>query len=314
MVILDPIRFFVCPATVVICKHIPTETDPTLQRLPVHKKCLKMKHMKWKKMTDTGVVDGDLLEMMLEDHSENFNQIRRLMIKFGLLVRLKSERSDTEEYLVPALLRPSMDSAEWSDSQWHTCYLVFTTSKELDQSATLLATDLRLFGFLPLGLFERLVGKAVVWAQNTSIHQSHTNFLLTQNEAILFFGSKRFRMKVHLDMSIIEVNIEGKYPRTVHKRLMEQVQCIISECLKSLHCFTALRYPYSVCDSSSPPFQLTDDSFLIPLDQIKSVVASHSALSSRVGRRLLSDSEVLIMYQDWLPHYKQQQHYDIFLR
>ena len=314
VVIMDPISFFVRPATIVICKHVPTADDPTHHLLDVHKICRKKKNRQWQKMTTAGVVESDVLELLLSDHSENIDKIRRLMIKFGLLVRLHSGVSDKEEYLVPALLPPAIEGAAWSDSQWHTCYLVFTTSEEFKQYTTISTTDLKLLGFLPLGLFERLVGKAVVWSQSTSAHENYTSFLLKQDEAVLFFGSKRFRLKMHLDMSVIEVNIEGQDPRIVYERLMEQVQAIIGECLKSLHCFTTLMYPFSICDSSSPPFQLTDETFLIPLDQIRSIVASHSVLNRPGGRRLLTESDAASMYRDWLPHYKHTDRYDFFLR
>jgi hypothetical protein len=303
---MDPISFFVAPVTIVICKHVPTANDPTHHLLDVHKICRKKKHRQWQKMTTSGVVDHDVLELLLQEHADNFVNLVRLMIKFGLLVHLQSGGSAKDEYLVPALLPPSSSDGTWSDSQWSTCFLVFTTSEEFQQFTTISEKDLNMYGFLPSGLFERLIGKAVIWAQNTSANQSYTNFLLNHDEAILFFGSQRFRLKVRDDICSIEVNIEGLNPKAVHQRLMEQVQTIIEECMKSLFCFTALQYPFNMSNSSTAPFQLSEDCFLIPLGQIRSIVDSHSVLNRPGGRRLLTEAEAKTMYRDWLPNYEQR--------
>ena len=36
VVILDPIKFFVAPATLLICKHVPTLDDPTHHLSLIH--------------------------------------------------------------------------------------------------------------------------------------------------------------------------------------------------------------------------------------------------------------------------------------
>jgi hypothetical protein len=236
------------------------------------------------------------------------------MVKFGLLVRLQSGGSDEDQYLVPALMPQSIGNVVWSDSQFSTCFLVFTTSEELQHNTTISEQDLRVLGFLPSGLFERLVGKAVLWAQNTSANQSFSNFLLRHDEAILCFGSQRFRLKVRPDLCAIEVNIEGRSPKAVHQRLVEQVNIIITECMKSLFCFTAMQYPIVASNASSSSCEMNESSFLIPLHQIRSVIDCNSVLNHPGGRRLMTESEAKSMYCNWFPNYKQKETYDIFLR
>lgn len=306
VVILDPVAYFVTPATTVICKHVPTEQDPTHHWLDVHKKCQKKMHADWQKMVSEGVVSHGLLQMLLDEHKDHFPLLERLMLKFGLLVQLHSSQSQKDsgsngsEYLVPALLPCASSSAEaWSDSEWSTCYLLFTTSETFQRFPTINRDDLSTYGFLPSGLFEKLMGKAVMWAQSTSATSSSgsstRNFSLKHDEAVVCFGCRRFRMKVRPDMSAIEVNIEGRHVRAVHQRLMDQVTDIINECMKSLFCFSALSYPYSSSSASSPPFSFTDDNFLIPLDEIRSIVSSHSVLNRPGGRRLLSETDAVDM-------------------
>ena len=314
VVILDPIAFFVTPVTTIICKHVPTGDDPTHHLMAVHKVCQKKKHREWQRMTAMGVVDADLLVMLLDAYAENAKNLLRLMMKFGLLVHLRCVHSTRDEYLVPALLPAVSSSQCWSDGEWSTCYLVFSASEEFQHFPTITDSLTLMYGFLPSGLFERLIGKAVVWAQSTSASQSYVNFLLNHGEAILFFGSRRFRLRVRHDLCAIEINIEGRNVKAVHQRIVEQVEAIMGECMRSLYCFSALQYPYSRHTSSSPAFNLHDESFLIPLDQIKSVVSSHSVLNRPGGRRLLSEAEAVQMYEDWLPSTDSKVIYDVFLR
>ena len=114
--------------------------------------------------------------MLLTDYAENYSRLIRLMVKFGLLVHLQSSdshagstqaESDNDEYLVPALL-PEMkqNDTSWSDQCYSTCYLVFTANKEFEGFTTITDSDLQVYGFLPKGLFERLLGKAVTWVSS----------------------------------------------------------------------------------------------------------------------------------------------------
>lgn len=156
-------------------QHVPTETDPTHHLLDVHKLCRKKKHLQWQRMTNYGIVDSGVLRMLLTEYSDNYNRLVRLMVKFGLLVHLQSSdshagttESDNDEYLVPALL-PEMkqNDSSWSDQNFSTCYLVFTANKEFEGFTTITENDLQVYGFLPKGLFERLLGKAVTWVRNS---------------------------------------------------------------------------------------------------------------------------------------------------
>jgi hypothetical protein len=110
VVILDPIAYFVTPATTIICKHVPTASDPTHHVLDVHTKCMNKKRIEWKRLIGNGIADAELLTMLLEAYSENPPALVHLMMKFGLFVHLQSSHSTSVEYLVPALLPSSVPS------------------------------------------------------------------------------------------------------------------------------------------------------------------------------------------------------------
>lgn len=137
--------------------------------------CRKKKHLQWQRMTSRGLVDQSILNLLLSEYADHYNQLVRLMTKFGLLVHLQSTdgpfdgstSTEVSEFLVPALLPSNIEaSLTWSDRSYSTCYFVFSTNRELESSTTISEGDLHLYGFLPQGLFERLLGKAVTWVRN----------------------------------------------------------------------------------------------------------------------------------------------------
>ena len=159
-----------------------------------------------------------------------------MLIKFGLIVPLRSG-ADVIEYLVPALIPPlSIESGAatselWTDRPYSTCYFAFTTSEDLRKSTAVQPSVLKEEGFLPLGLFERLVGKAVMWSELTSTSWYGSCLgLLAKDMAILSFGSKRFRLRVRPEYNCIELCVEGSNPKVVHERIFNLIQQIIDEC------------------------------------------------------------------------------------
>ena len=125
----------------------------------------------------------------------------------------------------------------------------------------------------------------------------------------------RFRLRVHEELSAIEVNIEGPKPRAVLNRLMEHVQTIIGDCMKSLKCFSAVRYSIDGNSGvgSADGLVCNEGAFLIPLSQIESLVESHSVLNRPGGRRLLSESEAMASFSEWLRVKELADQYDVFL-
>jgi hypothetical protein len=279
------------------------------------------------RLKNYGIASGKVLSFLLGNgeegggNSQSEDVIVKLMMKFGLLVALpfasagcggeSDEEGGGREYLVPALLPFSgTSSAVCADTSWSTCYFVFTTKKH---NAAIGREDLSDFGFLPSGLFERLIGKVVTWAQATTPSLSVSDMSLRRDEANLCVGSGSFQMRIHPEMSAIEVNFEGNvgYVRTVHARLWDMVISIIKECMKSLNCTTALPYPYAPCGRH---FSFDEpDNMLIPLDKIRGVVKDHSYLHGVGGSRLLTWDATEDMYRDWLFCPTDRDTYDVFL-
>jgi GTPase SAR1 family protein len=219
VVILDPIAYFVAPATTIICKHMSSASDGTRHVVDAHKLCNKAHYESWMRMVHSGVANRDILLQLLSDCGDQANVVLRLMVKFGLLVpldplshgvnnehsasdnaelahsteectstvRTQQELSPSCEYLVPALLPASPSTPNHTmevTSHTSACskheamfYLVFTCARDLssdetgDGSTVVGLRDCAAKGFLPRGLFERLLCKAVAWSRDASAQQ-----------------------------------------------------------------------------------------------------------------------------------------------
>ncbi|KAJ1439816.1 hypothetical protein B484DRAFT_443681, partial [Ochromonadaceae sp. CCMP2298] len=306
VVILDAVTYFVQRATLVICKHAPTATDPTLHLLPQHKKYSKALPAEFHNMTEKSIVTGKLLQLLL---GEEVGRIVTLMVKFGLLVPIQGEEEEVaggaeageaggaggaggagdvdsaQEYLVPALLPCCSSTGPWTSAPYSTCYVVLTASKSLHKMTPLSDKDLHSEGFLPRGLVELLIGKAVMWCQETAAENSH-NLELFQDEVVLTFGKQRFRLKGCPEQNAIRIDVEGQSPLAVHERILGMVARIISKCIKSLHFFTVLPF---MCD----------------------MVSKHSGL--KIHHRMLKPADVTALFGKWIPDYSLRSRYDVFI-
>jgi hypothetical protein len=223
VIILDPIEFFVKPASLIICKHIKDESDSTFHFLSVHSKCNDMHKQKFNDLTTKGVLNSSLLPILWEEFADHSAILLHLMCRYGLLVPLLYNTTDelsdvvavppSEKYLVPSLLSSSSTQykEQWpkDGASYQTCYFVFSSSEDMKAKCIIQSSDLRSDGFLPNGLFERLIGKVVGWSQFTSkVVQIDTN-LLFKDLVILRYGQQPFRLSLLQDLCLIRLDVVG---------------------------------------------------------------------------------------------------------
>jgi len=94
-------------------------------------------------------------------------------------------------------------------ASYQTCYFVFSSTKKLETKRIIQPPDLRSDGFLPNGLFERLVGKLVGWYQLTSKVVLIDTDLLYKDLVILRYGRQRFRLSLLQDLCLIRLDVVG---------------------------------------------------------------------------------------------------------
>jgi hypothetical protein len=348
VVILDPLSYLVTPATIIICKLTPDHDDSTHHFMGVHRECDKHYKKEWTQLKQSGVLHVKLLPILWREYVEHTSNLLRLMVKFGLLVPLRSKlaASHTEQsarlsgptlsstnssamevtqYLVPTLLAtaPHDDPAVlvWTDKPCVTGYFVFTLLDDFADTCTLTAGDLKSSGFLPGGMFERLMGKALCWSQETARGASLNlqSVLLHKDLAVLSFGGQRFRLVHCADIHCVRVDVEGSNPIGIMQKLLDFIVKVTEECMKSLRCFPAVCYhsdpeAAGAAQASDPLGKhLSAAELLIPLQQLRLAGRGESMLAWRGGRALMTMSEIKSRYGQWLQLFERRERYDVFI-
>jgi heat shock protein 1/8 len=325
VVVFDPIEYFVKPSTVIICKHGPDMSDGIHHVLEIHREVRKTHPREFCEMTDHGLVSEGLLTALLRPYQENLIYIKQLMLNYGLIVPLQlsafdhgdsAERLSASEivYLAPALLPewPKNDNPkkELLSSQFH---FLFSASTEFVRSTNISLEDCRKHGFLPHGLFEKLLSKLIAWSVATSNFVTReTLYGCFKNYAELAIGNQSFTVSVDYEFHLISVSVHGNNPAVVHDRLKQLLSEVIKESLKSLKFISVLPFHCSNANSSSAH---QDDIILLRLSQVRSVVEKKSTLSLRTstGQEVLTSHKAISLYPVWISSYLVWDDYDIFI-
>ena len=128
-----------------------------------------------------GVVKNVLFRNLLQQWADRFELIKLLTIKFGLMVPVIDESCDDPDkqwYIVPSLLpervSDQLRASLSSSTAQNTFYILFSTFESLnEENEVLTVSEMRGIGFLPKGLFSRLLAKLISWCQLTS-GEAHT--------------------------------------------------------------------------------------------------------------------------------------------
>jgi hypothetical protein len=183
IVILDPIEYFVKPATKIICKHIATTDDPshTVHCEETHESSRKEWPEDWYQMLEFGLVSDRLARRLLEsackDKDHHVEKVLVLMKRYGLLI------GPDVIYFVPALVPaspgvliiPDGDARPLTQQMVQRLEVRFTQLNSVDSAGCfvfhfafsltydslniplLSSQDISAAGFLPSGLYERFV-------------------------------------------------------------------------------------------------------------------------------------------------------------
>jgi GTPase SAR1 family protein len=326
IVVFEPIDYFVKPATIIICKHVSNRDRGVCHSTELHKEVRKRFPNEFDEMIQHGIVTDSLLRAMLQKYLPNLDHIKQLMIKYGLMVPvvltdpeqdeivelgqpLKQKVEGGELYLVPALLSKK-NSHSGMISPIHSFSFVFTTSRILERKSILTKGDCHQYGFLPSGLFEKLITKAIGWSISTSDYVSRQALNnCFKDYAELAFGNQRFVMEVDYFHNLITVEVlDGNNPLSIHDRMIDQIHRITSESFKSLKFYSLL------ADSNTNSEDLEKRVF-IKLEEIRLLVKEKSRLTTPIGEGnyMLSFTEAMQLYPQWLTDFMPYEEYDVFM-
>ena len=111
---------------------------------------------------------------------------------------------DVTKYLVPALLPMApaeVSHGKWSDRSFNSCLFFFATSDIPDDLLALCLDECRKFGFLPRGVFERVIEKIVTWCQAGGANIS--SHIIYKDYALFSIKSHRFRLRASCPLNAI---------------------------------------------------------------------------------------------------------------
>ena len=305
IVILNPIHFFVSHATNLLRQHTGTATDATQHKLP---KSIKNKiksdtllRSDFAQMISTGIVTGRLLDVLLSE-AEEPQVVVQLMVTYALLVPLVREEGGEVggdgdgsllKYLVPALLPEGTNTAADQADGHH--FVVFFSVAGAISDDCLRHVDMRDKGFLPGGLFSRLVAKLLVWSHETT---TACTWSCDKDSVTLYFGAQQFHVTHRPDINAIQVRMFDRHtPLAIHARLKNILELLIAECFSCLSMSTLVEY------SGDAPMQgavrpSSSIRWLVPLSAIRNRVVF--LIGGSQGVRRLTATEVETGFAAWL--------------
>ena len=155
-------------------------------------------------------------------------------------------------------------------------------------------------GFLPNGLFTRLIGQAVLLAQRTSSIDNLDG--LFSDVAVLRFGSQEFRIKAAAHMHAVRVDVGGASPLAVLRRIEQIVSQLCAGFMGALECTVAL-----------PQDAHRDSTVLIPLRTVQNSVSNGVPICGRFGKILVSAEDAKSRFLAFVPNRDILDSYDLFI-
>jgi len=340
-VILNPIGVLGHPIAAVICKHKPTLGDATWHKLPIHRACQAEDAFKWDEFVNLGIIDVSFLWKIIFSFVQNSDATVNVILYTILLATLVPISHVTLEghsntavpadaawrqlvdllkasrFIVTPLL-PLCNEASRTGDNWgtgvsySTCVIVFTIDTYVASKAILRGAELASYGFIPIGTFERLIGKVLAWSTRTSGDDVASGNIY-KNLLILRFGSQRFRLMILPDLNCIRLDVEGENPLPVYQRVMEMVDSVVKECMSFIVVFTMFVVPTDV--GTGVGAQLDSSAVFVNKENVQRAVDGDMMLS-----RVFDDVSVELgsvrlkeLYGRWLPSKGFKAFYDLFV-
>jgi GTPase SAR1 family protein len=291
-IILDPIAYFVKPVTRVICQ-------PKLHYSKAHETYRKNKREAYDILYGTGLASHDILYGMLSYEGHCANTLTALMLKYGLAsCWTEGDRGTavpvaTTMYLIPSLF-PEMPCSpkakKWIDDEnVRSYYFIFSLDKSLGMHV-LKEPELSSIGFLPKGLFDRLLCIALEWCRDSAVSDSVlSEFSLCKSFAILQALGIWFRMTSIPKYHCIRVDTIEKTDhcsQTIVGELLQRWKAIINTGFRDLQMATFIPFishtgHHSLLVPLSPSNTVAGVENLVHLDRVS--VRYHCFLSYRWG-------------------------------
>jgi GTPase SAR1 family protein len=237
LVLIHPAKFLFPYITKVICDF---QIHSSL--IPEHKESKRNFPRQWKLLTEKGILSKVLLSTLWKD-CNYAEHIQTLMVLFGLMVPILDKEDDAAEtFLVPSILpkKDDIDCAPVHQTNL-TLFALFSESDIIDlwqRHGFATIDEIRSDGFLPQGVFSRLVGSVAELCQLNPPYESIDLMSLFQNYASFTLGSFAFTLSKH--PKYIKFHIQGISAVELVCRFEYYLTIILEKYMPGLHYLLAV--------------------------------------------------------------------------
>jgi hypothetical protein len=236
-----------------------------------------------------------------------------LMLKFDLIIPISGGG-----YLVPSLLpintsvpkETLLSLHRPTEFTYRFSFPFFPKSKpsalnfslnELGSQSGLSLDDLQASSFLPHSLFIRFLSKAISWAQETGsdITANLKNFF--QNASFLSYGNLLFQIVPNHWLGVLQIDVRGGNPISIHDRLKDQIQNILSDYFPNLEMLTTISVQFP-----------SGEWRFFTLDCIKETISKKSKLFIDSVNEI-GFNELVEKFGIWVANTEARRWYDVFL-
>jgi hypothetical protein len=210
----------------VICDH-------KIHFVPEHEEVRKKFPEEFQELANHGVVHRKLLPTLWKDFG-NREQLEQLAVKFGqMLPLLHSSGLDAGDarYLVPSALPQRPLAGAFRAATQLTAFVVVASAKKIAMGWDCFVTMEQVVreGFYPMGVYARLVCRAVSWMQTVDgVSVSALRGKLSATEALLVFGAHAFSLSLSQEQGCIRLEISSSNPREVVDKLQQMLRKVLS--------------------------------------------------------------------------------------
>jgi len=229
LVVIDPARFLVEPASCVICQHDMHENDAL--------RAAKSQKPHLYQLLRKGILTREMMHVIWSDvvvHRRD--AVELLMTKYQLIIPLANEDENDDRFLVPALLLEL--PPKQVESARLVGYFIFghpdiIGSYRKKDRGYVSVEDVKREGFLPKGLFAAVLGSIVSECQR--VHGMSFSDMETTTSCISTgFGRHQFELRQLLECNMMQLILMVDSPLLVFQRLLELMQVAAAKLTPSL--------------------------------------------------------------------------------
>jgi GTPase SAR1 family protein len=252
LVVLNPAKFLVEPASCVICQHDIHENEALL--------AARTEQPGMYKLLRRGILERGILDVLWREYADSQKELELLLTLYQLIVPIVDEEGG-HRFLVPALLpgKPAIDADNETPARL-VAYFVFGPAdmmKNLRSKSQgyVSVEDIKREGFLPIGLFPSMLGKIVEECQ--CVHGMSINDMqMTIGCISAAFGRHTFTLQEVRESNVMQLIIRVDTPLLVVERMLALMQVAVAKMMPSLHFVLAVDQDGGICkDGLVPKFK-----------------------------------------------------------